>query len=162
MTKEEMMAKIASARETANKEAEDKRNNLLTEMAKARDAFRALAPRIKQLIEVAQEMQRNGFTLGQMKGYPTAFPEFETDWWYHKLGFFCVNNHVQPIKRTLAYAIGCMGGGACGNDLVIDKNGEVVSGIWESEGKWEYYKVHEVLSGFDDFERRFYAYVESL
>lgn len=162
MTKEEMMAKIANAREKADKEAEDERNNLLAKMADVRDSFRALAPRIKQLLDVAKEMQRNGFTLGQMKGYPTAFPEFETDWWNHKLGFFCTDNDVRPRRRKNAYAIGCMGGGACGEDLKIDENGEVVSGIWESRGKWKYHEIQYVLREFNDFERRFYDYVESL
>lgn len=162
MIKTEMMAKIANAREKATNEEEAKRNQFLAKCAAVRKRFRALAPRIKDLIEVAQEMQRNGFTLGKMKGYPTAFPEFETDWWYHKLGFFCTLKNTRPRQRVNAYAIGFMGGGACGRDFIVNEDGEVLDGIYEKEGTWKLPEIKRFFEQFDDFERRFYAYVESL
>lgn len=171
MNKTEMMAKIANARTERENAQIAKANYIENKVAYYRAKIKALAPRIKDLLDVAREMQRNGIDLGENDAPSHAcskMPEFETEWWWHRLGFFCEDRNCRPVRRKLAYGIGFMGGGYDGRDFIVYPDGEVDFGFdkWNCTAEHIEYRLRSkaasFLEEFDDFEKRFYAYVESL
>lgn len=124
-----------------------------------------LAPRISELIGVAQEMHMNNIPLGkivQRRGFYE--PEFEAEGIYHKLGFYTRGG---CIPSTLAI----IGGGCDGYDMQVDGEGEIcVNPLLKRVGTWGeaqatndfFDKCRRFLAEFDEFETKVYEYVDSL
>lgn len=162
MNKTEMMAKIANAKTERENAQIAKAKEFENKVTYYRTKIKTLAPRIKDLLEVARELQRNGFDLGENDAPSHSFskmPEFETNWWDHRLGFFCENRQYRPVRRTLAFGIGFMGGGAAGPDFLVDEEGELHA---DFKHYTTFPNCKDILDTLDDFEKGFYAYVESL
>lgn len=97
--------------------------------------------------------------MGKLKGRLfLEVPEFQTDSWAHHLGFF-INTHNNRT-RNVEY-IGMAGGGASGESIKVNTKGVVVGEIDDDILDFKF-KCEYFLKNFDDFEKRFYEYVDSL
>ena len=144
----------------------DSENARNQEVESLKQRVKALKPRIDELIETANAAQNAGIKIKNTSMSANYYPEyaFDTDGWFHKLGFYMGYGYGNPIKY-----IGIMNGGACGNyDFLTD--GNVVCGVehGNSNGKKvPDYKnfsrdAEAFLSKFDAFEKRFYDYIDKL
>lgn len=157
---EKIRAKRAELDEQVRREENERERNIkyYTERIKA------LAPRLRELHDVAIECMLNKIPLGNMTylhGSP-HYPEFESEWWYHRTGFIRKGNDV---------FFGKIGGGCCGENLMINKNGVIVANpldviIGTRTYERAYFdfcdKCASFLNAFDDFEKGFYSYIDNL
>ena len=115
---------------------------------------KALYPRVKYLLDLANECITNDVEIGQImsKNWRTNYHEesnyFLTDGWAHHLGFY--------LQGGDAVAIGKEGGGACHYHVAITEDETIVDG----EDGFETLKY--ILDKFDSFEKRFLDYIDSL
>lgn len=117
------------------------------------------ADRIKDLLKIAKELHRNGFKLGEIKGWSSFdTPQFLTDGIAHRFGFYVSGSPYKghSIGEVMDF-IGCEGGGCCGEDLKINADGRVVEC-----GEWFYKTRRNLVEIFLKFEKEFYEYVDSL
>lgn len=120
------------------------------------NAVKKLAPRISDMLDIAQHLYKNGISIGpkrSLHGSPHS-DEFVSSWWWHNLGF-CYDSSIRPRVEYPMW-IGFINGGACGEDMFVDRDGNVV------KGRHKYGDMQIMLERFDEFERMFYDYVESL
>lgn len=142
-------------------DAEARRN----EAAKAKvikhfnDAFKKLGACLNELMVVGGAFYTCGMAYGK---------KFESNGITHELGFIF---EYYRGKRVKLIGIGIKGGGCCGNDLVIDRNGQIIRnplnhviGGWTEEDAFRdfSYKCRTFFNGFDAFEKKFYDYVDNL
>ena len=107
---------------------------------------------------VADAVQRNGFTLGKIKGYIAPHPEFISDGIDHKFGFITSGNqYFNPYNLPLL-GIGREGGGACGPDFIVTEHG--IKAFYDNVSFDRFLETFD--EKFNDFECRFYEYVDSL
>lgn len=115
---------------------------------------KVLYPRIKYLIDLANECVANNIEVGQImsRDYRTDYYEkpnyFLTDGWAHHLGFY--------LQGGLAVAIGKEGGGACHYHVAITEDETIV------DGEDGFVTLEYILDKFDSFEKRFLDYIDSL
>lgn len=145
--------RAAAQRRDEKINAEERRISQLVEdrMTKIKNR----APRIAELISVANELRNNGFTLGK-RTHDGFFEEFVSNGIDHNTGFI--------ILRDDIIGVGIIGHGCNGEDVVWDKNGNYVQEL--SENSWSDYvirqKLDKFLLTFDKFEEDFYKFVDSL
>lgn len=109
---------------------------------------KALYPRVKYLLDLANECIANGIEIGQILHREENPNDFLTDSWAHHLGFY--------LQGGEAVAIGKEGGGACHYHVAITENETIVSG---EDG---FDTLKNILNNFDSFEKRFLDYIDSL
>ena len=140
------------------------------------EAFKALSPRINKMWDVANALRHNGFKLGD-KIDRNGLGNFESDGICHRLGFYYKGNpYWGPIPID---GFGIQGGGCCGSSVYIDRYANIFwrGGILNANtiNNLDYRvptpaydcghincKLVEILEGFDEFERKFYEYAESV
>ena len=130
--------------------------------------IKKFAPRIDEMLKVAIELRNNQIPLGvPIKDIACDKEPFVSDGIYHRLGFIDI---CRDGVRTWHNAIGIIGGGYCGNDFYVDCNGEIVECAIK-HGMFSYLydpvrdfmdKASQFICEFDDFEKRFYDYVDTL
>lgn len=156
MNKTEILEKInrvaneRDAEETRKNEEECRRRMEIV------NAVKNLAPRISDMLDIAQHLYKNGISIGpkrSLHGRPHS-DEFVSSWWLHNLGF-CYDSSIRPRVEYPLW-IGFINGGACGEDMCVDRDGNVV------KGRQKYKDMLNMLKHFDAFEQRFYEYIESL
>ena len=128
------------------------------------ETIKGLGERISKMWNVAQALLDNGFRIGEdvynygLEPYHTL----ETDGWNHWIGFCVRNKDVQWF--------GIAGGGCCGHDFKIDKNGNTLIDKNIIYGRrYKYFEdgnnkrhLNRILEEFEEYERKFYEYVEKL
>jgi len=154
----------------------EKRNDAVYKLKKVKD----LAPRVKRLIDIANCLLNNGFTLGY-KHERCGFTHYslQTDGIDHYIGF------VRLYKGVVA--VGYEGGGCDGENFYVDENGRYVydydynSGVerivdvdyihsycYDKRNVPHYAvlefqrKLNRFLKEFDSFEARVLSYANSL
>lgn len=103
----------------------------------------------KELITIAKELIKNGFPLG-------IGDCFTSDGITHKFGFVKIG--CTMFNNITFFGIGFEGGGVCGNDFYITENGD----IQFSEYFYKHISSKDWMDAFEEFERKFYNYVDSL
>lgn len=167
MTLEERLGKIANkgAQMIADANAEEERKKEI--IKKYEQDIKALAPRIKQLMEIAVALLKNNIPLGKRGTTITGSYDdaFETDGIHHGLGFFF--RYERGYKYLVG--IGIKGGGCCGKDLAVNKDGDMVVKIDPHYHSYMYFgfndycnKCKTFLQKFDDFEKNVNDYVDNL
>ena len=144
-----------------------------SECQQAADNIRALAPRLKELIETAQALWHRGIPVGtRQKDRLGLFlqDEFMSESICHKIGF--ITKEGWQNKGSVWYRpeyVGMIGGGLNGADFVVDQHGYTAPAGYscghgcDQVGSKEWLqKAKEFLGGFDEFEKNFYGYVDSL
>ena len=166
--------KAARAAMDAKAIAEIQKKN--DKVARLTNAIKALSGRLAEMMKVADCMVENRMSFGgTWYSCGMAYGDFfETNGIKHGIGFVFqyesgrgrnVNNRVGVI------GIGIEGGGCCGNDIVIDRDGDIIKnpldhviGCWTKENAYYDFcsKANEFLKGFNEFEKKFYDYVDNL
>lgn len=166
MTKQEqLLDRISSVGDQRRHSQEENEAKRLAEYIANVERIHDLLPRIKSLLEIAQALFDQKISIGNPHrgtiGYRT---DLVSDFFYHTLGFL-----TDPKKGSwqlfhdgaaFPFAIGILGGGACGNDLIVTADG--VERLDSRYGQPEIAKLKEFLNGFDDFESRVHEYVNNL
>lgn len=115
--------------------------------------IKELEPRIAEILAVGEACRRSGIPLtgssfGGHEGYDTH--QFISNGWSHVTGFISEGPDDKPFTR-----IGKIGGGACDWNLKTDGNTIFVDGRIE-------YVLKKFLDEFDEFETKFYEYVDKI
>lgn len=161
--------KIRAKRQELDEQKQNECDERTRKVKYYEDEIKALAPRLKELHSLAKECIKNDIPLGKVTYLhgDKHYPEFVSEWWYHRPGFV-VSQHPKPNEEVY---FGVIGGGACGNSLVIDKDGIITNnplnktcGCWTYERAYHDYcsKCQSFLKSFDELEKGFLAYIDSL
>lgn len=162
----ERLNRITARARRVEAEAEEKANAENRNVTHLAEQIKALAPRIKELLVIGRALRNNNLPLGDL--VPDIIGRREslcTDGIHHGLGYFC------DPRTKMIRGIGIEGGGCCGNDLIVDENGNittnpinVVIGRWRRENAyWDYCrKCKTFIDGFGEFEKKVFFYVDHL
>lgn len=158
MNLSERLEKIRDAKAKMDAQKETEIRTLSEKKEVFRTKLMPYSSRIKDLLTIARTLMCNKIPLGKCKkNGPFADYEFVTEGINHKFGFFIPYRWDHP-HRGLLIGLGYMGGGACGDDLVIDERGIVV--------KWSDYmfqtRYDRLESDFLAFEKAVLDYVDNL
>lgn len=156
MNKTEMLERINKVAETRNAEAIRKATAQQEHFNTKVKAIRALAPRIADMLDIAQHLYNKNIPIGKKRTLHVMphSDEFVSSWWSHNLGF-CYDSCKRPRVEYPMW-FGFINGGAYGEDMCVDREGNIV------RGRHKYRDMQIMLEQFDEFERKFYDYVESL
>lgn len=158
------------------KGAENRQREIDTSLAKFYsvmaqvEELKRLAPRIAKMWDVANALIKNGFRLGTAREWVgIKYYSLESDMQYHCLGF--------AVECNTISGFGIVGGGCCGMSILLDTNGQIKREINWNELKHNYHtgksyynyenpdivdKISKILDGFDEYEKRFYEFAESV
>ena len=164
----ELLAQISAAGQRQADALSAQRSAAHERLMRRVSAIKALAPRIRLLIQLGQALYEAKLPISPVRGsgYTSMNHkcDFITDGINHHLGFF-----IEPKSERQWFhpelgrpcAIGIEGGGYSGFGLVVSPDGEILRGMPNQFGSAEG-KMVEFVQGFDAFERDFLAYVESV
>lgn len=160
----ERITKIKQYKIKQDTKAEAAEMTKLCENEALQARVRGLRPRIAELLETANACAENGI---EIDAYGKSFDRsrdsyekgtFVTNSITHRLGF------VHTSKGCKILWLGIEAGGACG-PLNFRTNGDTVCSIHENErhvGPPLTKHLKEFLEKFDEFEKAFYDYVDSI
>lgn len=165
MNKTEILERINNVADARDKElarkVEDRRTRLNAKVM----AINALGPRIKNMLDIAKTMWERRIPIGhKMPAMIGIHSDLVTDGIDHRLGFYVDSKREWSLfdyRTGYPYAFGIEGGGCSGYGLEIDDKGIIVRGMPDRYGSAED-KMDYVIEHFDEFERKFYDYIESL
>ena len=172
------LERIRAKRASLDAEALEKHLQMNNKVFTLANEIKGLESRLGEMFKVADEMVKQRISFGGTH-YHLGMDfgdNFETNGIDHNIGFVFKYEEGRGRSTNLKYRLGVIGigiegGGCCGNDLVIDRNGEIivnplnrVIGCWTKENAYFDYcdKVERFLNGFDAFEKRFYDYIDNL
>lgn len=149
MSRVDNIKRYAERREQAKIDSENLSAKRIEEY---KTKIKELKPRIDELLAVGNACRENGIPLtgssfGGHEGYDTH--HFISNGWSHVTGFIS-EGPGKPFTR-----IGKVGGGACDWNLKTDGNAIFVDGKIE-------YVLKMFLDEFDEFEAKFYEYVDDI
>ena len=134
------------------------------------EQIKALGPRIKELIDVANACLEYGVEInGQGRSHSQYSNEWEnktfcTNCITHKIGFVWQSKDGKFINRI--EEMGINGGGACGEHYLRTNGDYIVSRIgYGEQAKYKEpneYQLKGFVKNFDAFETAFYKYVDNL
>ena len=158
MNLSERLEKIAKAKAEMDAKKESEIRTLNEKKEVFRTKLMPYASRIQDLLAIARALMCNKIPLGKCKhNGPLVDYEFVTEGINHKFGFF-IPYSWNHSHRGMLIGLGYMGGGACGEDLVIDERGIVV--------QWSDYmfqtRYGRLESDFLAFEKAVLDYVDNL
>lgn len=165
MNKKDLLERINKVAETLDTELAREENAKRESLDAKIEAIKALGQRIKDMLEVAQALWAKRIYIGNAKnGMCAIHSDLVTDGVDHRMGFY---GDIKRAWRThdyrtaYPYAFGIEGGGYEGYGLEINADGDIVRGMPDRYGSAEC-KMDFVIEHFDEFERKFCDYVESL
>lgn len=156
-TLDERLKRISDAADRAKREEKEKADAFTEKVKATRKAIKDLAPRVRDIIDVATQMHNHGISIGK----------FVSNGIYHTLGLMVEYGTGYPERKPLG--IGIEGGGYAGCDFVVGREGYLIGPQQTKDGY--YYDVNteeslakgeRFLKEFDHFEQTFYEYVDSL
>lgn len=171
MNRIEKIRMVAQQRE---QERENEKNAVNMQVALLRDKILKLQPRIKVLVEIGEELLANGIPFGEpFRWVGFTYYKLETDGIHHHFGYKC---KWENGRRTRVIGIGIEGGGACGPNFYVDKNGVVIDGPFEEIKENTAYahilkekapgrfisRATRFLESFRSFEKAVFEYVDTL
>ena len=147
MNTTDRLNKIASVAENVENAAIAKEIAKQNEKQALIDLIATYADRIKAIIEVGSKLVENKMPLGKQSCFESGFIN-------HQFGFVTEGSRILSPDIWKIIGIGSVGGGYCGNDLIANENGEVVS----YSGR---YNCESWTKDFEQFEKDFYNYVDN-
>ena len=167
---ESRIDRIRKAAEKRNQELQKKMDATQEKVQMYTDRIHDYAPRIAILIDLAQELVKNGLPLGKQIPWAAGFKreEFWAEGIYHHIGFI---RYVKDGRLYLPDKIGIEGGGCDGYDIEINRYGKIMKNPLDmvigtrtrENAEWDFFnKCDRFFKEFDDFERRVCEYVDSL
>ena len=162
--------KIRNAAAKRNEELQKKMDATQVKVQMYTERIRGYAPRIAILIDLAQELVKNGLPLGKQIPWALGFnrEEFWAEGIYHGVGFI---REVKNGRVCLPDRIGIEGGGCDGYDIEINRYGKIMKNPLDviigtrtrENAEWDFFnKCERFLKEFDNFEKRVLEYVDSL
>lgn len=131
------------------------------------NAIKALAPRIRAMLDIAQEWHSKQIHIGNpIKDAIGTRSDLTTDGIHHGIGIYTDRRKVWG-RNWFAdgcgypYAFGIEGGGASGYGLEINAEGEIVRGMPDEYGSAEK-KMQYLIDNFDEYEARFYSFANNI
>lgn len=126
--KDELIVKIREASKRRDEQAAIKHDN---EQQELKDLIarieKCASESFPTLFAVAEELAKNGYYIGD-KISRDSLPTFCTDRICHRLGFYLASGNILlSAKSSMPIAFGNAGGGWCGIDFKISKEGKVIS-----------------------------------
>ena len=180
-TTESRIERIKSTRKSLDKMANLKEEIANNKVEEYKTAIELLQPRLEEMFKVADEMVKNNIHFGKRLCSITGMEhdEFETDGINHGIGFvFSYEkggsfrfNGDEIRHRTAVIGIGIRGGGCCGEDIIVNRMGNIIKNPMDiviglrgkEQARSDFFgKANSFLQGFDKFEGCFYDYVDSL
>ena len=167
MTTQERIARINGfATATARKEQEA-REAKVAHIFALLTKVESFAPRMRELMKVARSLRANRIPLGKYNSYRQTAPEFVSDGIDHRVGFIVNSNPFWNQSTLNPVGFGVIGGGACGNDVQFNEDGKLCEVYKDNgmPGPWtdgDIRNLERFVGGFDEFERKFYEYVDNL
>lgn len=162
-----IMDRIATIKTHCEREARDARiaeKSTSDTIAALRSEIKRLAPRIADLIKVANVCGENGVCLGP-EPVEGESPKFVTEMWYHNLGFYAYAQNTDrgrgDYKHLHIGGFGFAGGGVCGESFLVNSDGEIYRG-WTHTPETLIELMRSLLGKFDKFETEFYEYIDNL
>jgi hypothetical protein len=162
-TLQDRIDKIIQAKVNRDNEEKEKRIVEANKRANLLSQIKELAPRITELITLANTCRANGIGLSDKYFYHSYDKDiyFFTDGFYHYLGFY--------NEKVIQY-IGIMNGGACGNyDLRVNTKGEVIVTTHDyvgysiaDIGKISTGTLERFVEEFSKFEEKFLNWIDNL
>lgn len=142
--------RIAKAKERRDYEL----NEILSTEERAKEAYISFlkenyGEKARELIIVANGLIKNGFPLGYDDCYTS-------DGIVHNFGFVVYG--CSKFNNISIRGIGFEGGGVCGDDFYITEDGAINF----SEYFYKRVSGKDWMDAFDEFENKFYKYVDSL
>ena len=165
------IAKINAYAEKRDNEMHEKLMQKETHLLQMLNEVKALAPRLRELMEVGKALCANGIPLGPKTDRLDITAEFLSNGWSHRVGF--IGRCDFRTGRSTIAGFGIVGGGACGSDLYFNEDGEI-SDLFPDVGngpvgtrgnKWkdsDIAHLERFLSEFGAFEKKVYNFVDSL
>ena len=158
----ERLNKISAKAQQIAEEENNEQLKKLEAIEYCKNAIKALAPRLTELMQIGDALIKNGISFGKRTGY---YEEFITNGLSHRLGFyFKYSKDNSPL-----IGIGIKGGGCCGRNLAVNEKGDMVVKIDPNYHSYKYSgfndycnKCKQFLKDFDSFEKRVYEYVDNL
>lgn len=143
------------------------------------EKIKSLAPRISELMDIANALSANNIPIGKLYSQTIRYnAKFISEGIDHRLGFVIEYSprsmHAMDPTGAKVIGFGIIGGGWYGGNLVIGKDGDIIKGGLEFDESMihlkddepykyvELEKMERVIKGFDEFERRFFEYVDNL
>ena len=161
MEKEERLKKIAELRKAEDLKVKMQNEQKARDLANYMLSIKLLSKRAKDLLDVAKELDTQGFTLGEIKSDSNGIsksPLFVSEAISHRFGFLVERNPFGEGKNLNPYAIGIRGGGCCGEDHTINENGDFVKFNKDIYSRGSDY----FITLFNKFENAFYEYLDNL
>ena len=169
------LERIKAARAAMDAQAIAEMQKKSDKVARLTNAIKGLSGRLGEMMKVADCMVANRMSFGGT-WYTLGMPHgdnFETNGIKHGIGFVFdyTRGWRDKNNRIAVVGIGIEGGGCCGNDIIIDRDGDIIKnpldhviGCWTKENAYFDFcsKAAEFLKGFDEFEKKFYDYVDNL
>lgn len=127
----------------------------------------SFAPRMRELMKVARSLRANWIPLGKYNSYHRTAPRFVSDGIEHRVGFIVDSNPFWYQEKLNPVGFGIIGGGACGNDIQFNEDGKLCEVYRDNgmPGPWtdgDIRHLERFVKEFDEFERKFYEYVDNL
>jgi len=166
---------VEKINQLANERALAEHNEYLkrsSEFNKELRKVKSLSDRINKMWDIYQTCINRNIQIGGRRG-DNGY-EFETDGISHALGFATKTSGYWGFGGREIVGFGIKGGGSDYESVIIDRNGDPInSGAWycfsfdrRTANPWEKRaitdKIYKILKNFDEFERKFYAAVESV
>lgn len=136
-----------------------------------KEAIHALAPRIKDLIEIYKALKQNNFTIGCLVDYHGSRCEsLVANGITHEIGFSFVGGWFGRSDGTFQ-GVGIEGGGIADTDLIVDEYGGIVDCPLHHIARYRCYenacidfcnKSKNFLANFEIFEKKVNNYVDNL
>lgn len=167
MNKVELLEKINHVAQKRDEQQKRAKNAKEAQWQSCVQQIKELAPRISTMIEVGQQMYRKRIYIGE-KNYSiigtgsTLVSECSKS---YKVGFATAKGlfkyHYWKLfdDRTI-----CPNAIGCAEEMLINAYGDIIYGFPDKFRSLEraIWWANHVLQNFDDFEKKFFEYVESL
>lgn len=167
MNKIELLEKINHVAQERDEQQKRAKNAKEAQWQSCVQQIKELAPRINTMIEVGQQMYRKRIYIGE-KDYSiigTGSSLVSKCSKSYRVGFATVKGLTKdPYWTRFDDRTICPKAIGCTEEILIDVNGDIIFGFPDKFRSLEraIWWANNVLQNFDDFEKKFFEYVESL
>jgi hypothetical protein len=164
ITKEQRLERIKNARSIIERDRLSQvAKNIETLAAFEMKVIEKYGAKIKDLIDLAWELNNQGFSIGEYNDRECE-TQFESNGITHRFGFVCKGSSGYRFRSLKAIlGIGFKAGGVCGDqNFVLNEDGFVSFSSYFFEGRELNKSFEKFECYFKEFEEAFYKYIDNL